>query len=114
MDKVAFLSTIPPADTARINMLLDYTSVAAAMGYEVLVFLALDGVLLVKKEVFEKLNENTKKKFDDAVNLGGKFVACSAAVQGFGVKNFCKEDIEVWGAGSFYEYASDSKFVISL
>ena len=114
MDKVAFLSTVPPADSARTGMLLDYASAAAAMGYEVLVFLALDGVLLVKKEVFEKLSENIKKKFENAVELGVKFVACSAAVQGYEVKNFCRDDIDVWGVGSFYDYASTAKFVISL
>jgi len=112
--KVAILATMTPADLPRVGMMLDYASAACAMGYQVLIFLALDSVLLVKKEVFEKLDNNIKRKFINAAEMGVKFVACSAAAQGFSVKEFARHDIEIWGVASFFDYASDSKITLSL
>ncbi|MCL4343373.1 MAG: DsrE family protein [Nitrososphaerota archaeon] len=113
-NRLAVLATVPPADTARMGMLLDYVSAACAMDYDVLVFLALDSVLLVKKQVFEKLDDSIKQKFKRAVELGVKFVACSSAVQGFGVKEFINDGVEVWGVASFFDFASNSKLTLSI
>ncbi|MEM0123534.1 MAG: DsrE family protein [Conexivisphaerales archaeon] len=112
--KFAVLATVSPVDTARMGMLLDYASVASAVGYDALVFLALDSVLLVKKQVFEKLDNSIKEKFKNATELGVKFVACSSAVQGFSVREFINDRVEIWGAASFFEYASNSKLTLSI
>lgn len=112
--RLAVLATVMPADTARMGMLLDYASAACAMDYDVLVFLALDGVMLVKKQVFEKLDSSIKEKYKKAFELGVKFVACSAAVQGFGVKEFVDDKVEVWGVASFFEFASSAKLTLSI
>lgn len=112
--KVAILATMAPADIPRVGMMLDYATAACAMDYQVLIFLALDSVLLVKKQVFEKLEDSIKKKFINAVEMGVNFVACSAAVQGFSIKEFARQDIEIWGVASFFDYASDSKITLTL
>ena len=106
MTKVAFLITAPAADEPRVQTMFGYAMAAAAMGYETLVFLALDAAILSKKKVIEKLQAETSKRIKDAMEMGVKIAACSAAVQTYQIK---KEDmlegIDIWGIASFYEFA---------
>ena len=111
---VAILATMSPAETARVDMLFDYAAVAAAMGSDVLIFFALDSVLLFKKGVFEKLNPSTKEKIEKARSLGVKLAACSAAKAGFGVTEFGMGGIEVRGAGYFFDFAASAKTTLTL
>lgn len=111
---VAILATMAPAETARVDMMFDYAAAAAAMGMGVLVFLSLDSVLIFKSGVYEGLASATKAKIDKALGLGVKVVACSAAKAGFGVNDFGTEGIEVWGAGSFFNYVASAKATLTL
>ena len=111
---VAILATMSPAETARVDMMFDYAAVAAAMGSGVLIFLALDSVLIFKKGVFEKLSPATKEKIGKALSLGVKLAACSAAKAGFGVEEFGMGGIEVRGAGFFFDFAASAKATLTL
>lgn len=112
--EVAILATVPPADTARVNMVFDYAAAAAAMGFGVLIFLSLDSVLIVKRGVYGNLPPSTRERIGKALSLGVKVVACSAAKEGFGVDEFGVEGVEVWGAGSFFTYAAAAKITLTL
>lgn len=104
--KVAFLVTTPAADEPRIQTMFGYAMAATAMGYDTLVFLALDGAMLTKKRVVENLTQDTRDRIKKAMEQGVKVVACSAAVKTYGIK---KEDmipgVEIWGIASFYDFA---------
>jgi predicted peroxiredoxin len=112
--KVAFLVTAPPADEPRIQTMFGYAIVAAAMGYETLVFLTLDAAMLVKKRVVQNLASDTKDRMREAMEQDVKVVVCSSAVHTYGIK---KEDmvegIDIWGIASFYEHASESQIVLT-
>ena len=95
-------------------MLFDYSAAAAAMDFEVLVFLSLDSVLVFKKGVYEKLNPATRDKIGKALSLGVKIAACSAAKEGFGVTEFGIDGVEVRGAGYFFDYAATAKMTLTL
>ena len=112
--KLAILATMSPAETARVDMMFDYSAAAAAMDLEVLVFLSLDSVLIFKKGVYEKLNPATKDKIGKALSLGVKIAACSAAMQGFGVKEFGVDGVAVRGAAYFFDYAASAKTTLTL
>ena len=113
-ENIAILATMAPAETARVDMMFDYASTASAMGMGVLVFLSLDSVLIFKSGVYEKLASTTRDKIEKALALGVKVVACAAAKDGFGVKDFGIEGIEVWGAGSFFNYAASARATLTL
>lgn len=113
-EKVAILATMSPAESARVNMMFDYAAAAAAIGLGVLVFLSLDSVLIVKREVYQNLAAPTKERIGKALSLGVKIVICSAAERGFGVKDLGIEGVETWGAGSFFAYAASAQTTLTL
>ncbi|MDG7006686.1 MAG: DsrE family protein [Nitrososphaerota archaeon] len=112
--KVAILATMSPAETARVDMMFEYSAAAAAMDFEVLVFLSLDSVLILKKGVYEKLGPATRDRISRALSLGVKIAACSAAMQGFGVKEFGIDGVEVRGAAYFFDYVASAKTTLTL
>ena len=111
---MAILSTFSPADAGRLGMLLAYAITVCEMNFEVVVFLALDSVLLVKRDVFQKLEDSVKEEFIKARKMGVKFIACALAVQKFKVKEFIDDKIEVWEISTFFDFASKSKLTLSI
>ena len=106
MTKVAFLVTAPAADEPRVQTMFGYAMAASAMGYETLVFLALDAAMLTKKKVIENLQADTRKRITDAMDIGVKVVACSAAIATYKIKKEeMLEGIDIWGIASFYDFA---------
>ncbi len=112
--KIAFLATMAPADTPRLETMLGYALAAAAMDYEMLIFFALDSALVAKKQIFEKMDTKVKDRLREAVNLGVKLDVCSASAQTFGIKS---EDLipgtQIGGIASFYAYAQDADIVLT-
>lgn len=89
--------------------MFDFAMAAVAMDYETLVFLTLDGGLLVRRRIIENLGSDTRAKIMEAMKQGVKLVVCSAAVQTYGIKKEeIFEGIDIWGIASFYEFAKDS------
>lgn len=113
-DKVAFLATMPPADTPRASTMLGYALAATSMGFEVLIFWTLDGAHIVKKQVFNKLDQQIRERFKQCIDMGCKMWLCSSAAATFNMK---KEDVvegvEIMGIASFYEYASQAKITLT-
>ncbi|MFN3804671.1 MAG: DsrE family protein [Pyrobaculum sp.] len=113
-DRVAFLATMPPADTPRISTMLGYALAATSMGMEVLIFWTLDGAHAVKKKVFEKLDPQIRERFKQCLEMGCKMWLCSSAAATFNIKeDEVVEGVEVKGIASFYEFASEAKVMLT-
>ena len=112
--KVAFFVTTPPGDEPRVQTMLGYALAARAMDYEVLIFLALDGAIIIKRKVVESYSPETRSRIEDALKDGVKMWVCSAAVKTYGIqKDEMIDGVEVTGIASFYEFAADSKITLS-
>lgn len=112
--RAAIFLTVPPSDVPRTRMALDYATFAARAGYESLIFMVLDGVLLVKKDLFERLELGLRERLLKALEAGVRFAACKIAVEGYGVKELISERVEVWEPSKFFEYASSADFTLSV
>ncbi len=112
--KVVFFSMIPPGDSARLETMLGYANAAALMDYEAMIFLLLDGALVSKAQVFEKLGPKVKERIKEAIENGVLLKVCSSAAQSFGIDetNIVK-GFEIEGIASFYVYAEDASIVLS-
>lgn len=112
-DKVAFLATMPPADTPRISTMLGYALAAASMGFEVLIW-TLDGAHVVKKKVFEKLDPQIRERFKQCLDMGCKMWLCSSAAATFNIKeDEVVEGVKIMGIASFYEFAAEAKVTLT-
>ncbi len=113
-NKIAFFSTISPGDTARIDTMLGYALAGIAMGYEVVIFLALDSALVAKKVIFEKLDTKIKDRIENSINEGIKIGVCSASAKTFGIEvSDLIKGTEIEGIATFFSYAQDAKIVLS-
>ncbi|MFB6491337.1 MAG: DsrE family protein [Thermoproteus sp. AZ2] len=113
-DKIAFLATMPPADTPRISTMLGYALAALSMGFDVLIFWTLDGAHVVKKKVFEKLDKQIQERFKQIMDMGGKMWLCSSAAATFNIKeDEVVEGVKIVGIASFYEYAAEAKITLT-
>jgi len=113
-DKVAFLASMPPADTPRLSTMLGYALAAVSMGFDVLIFWTLDGAHTVKKKVFEKLDKQVQERFKQCLEMGCKMWLCSSAAATFNIKeDEVVDGVKIMGIASFYEYAADAKIVLT-
>ncbi|ABW02148.1 DsrE family protein [Caldivirga maquilingensis] len=84
--RIIFFTTIPPSEEDRIQAMLRIALIASSLGYEVIIYLALHSVMIVKRSVFEKLSDNIRSMITDAVKRNVKIMACKVAMEGFNVK----------------------------
>jgi len=107
--KVAFLSTVAPGDTPRLETMFGYALVAQAMGYRTKVFLALDSALVVKKPIFEKLDTKLRERITECIEAGVELDVCEASAQTFNIRT---EDLipgaKPGGIASFLVYAEEA------
>jgi predicted peroxiredoxin len=112
--KAAFFVTTPAADEPRVQTLFGYAMAAAAMDYDTLIFLALDGAMLTKRKVVDNLTVNTRDRVLEAMRNGVQVAVCSQAAQTYGIK---KEDmldgVKIWGIASFLDFASNADIMLS-
>lgn len=85
-DRVIFFTTMSPSEEDRVQAVLRLALIASSLGYEVFIYLALHSVVMVKKNVFEKLSNTTKNMLRDAMKSDVKVMACKVAMEGFNVK----------------------------
>ena len=112
--RVAFFSTTSPGDTARIDTMLGYALAAAAMGYETKIFFALDSALVVKNQVYQKLDEKLRNRLAECPKSGVSLDVCQASAQTFNIK---KEDLipgaQIKGVAQYFDYAETADISIS-
>jgi len=94
--------------------MLGYALAAASMGFDVLIFWTLDGAHVVKKKVFEKLDNQIQERFKQCLEMGCKMWLCSSAAATFNIKeDEVVDGVKIMGIASFYEYAADAKIVLT-
>jgi len=112
--KVAFLSTVSPGDTPRLDTLLGFALVARSMEYETKIFFALDSALVLKQQVYEKLDGKLRDRIADCLNQGVQLDVCAASARTFNIR---KEDlipgVELSGIANFLLFAEQADIQFS-
>jgi len=112
--KVVFFSMIPPSDNARLETMLGYANAAALLDYETLIYFFLDGALIGKQQVFNKLDQKIRDRVMEALDNGVLLRICSAAAQTFGIDNKnIVTGFEIVGIAFFYVYAENANIVLT-
>ena len=112
--RIAFLVTVAPGDTARLETMLGYALAAAAMGYEMMMFFALDSALVAKQQIFNKMEPKVRERIQESIKEGIDVNVCSASAQTFGIKETdLIEGAKIGGIASFYYYAEDADIVLT-
>ncbi len=84
--RIIFFITMPPSEEDRLQAMLRIALIASSLGYEVIIYLALYSVIIVKRDVFEKLSDSVRSMVADAVKRNVKIMACRVAMEGFNVR----------------------------
>ncbi|MGP8158705.1 MAG: DsrE family protein [Thermoplasmata archaeon] len=112
--KVAFLSTVAPGDTPRLETMLGYALAARAMDYEMKIFFALDSALVTKRQIFDKLDAKLRNRITECVSAGVQLDVCQASAMTFHIG---EEDlipgVKIRGIASFLDYAENAKINFS-
>ena len=107
--KVAFLSTVAPGDTPRLETMLGYALVARSMDYETRIFLALDSALVMKRPIYEKLDTKLRDRIQQCVEMGVQIEVCQASARTFNIR---AEDlipgVQLGGIASFLLFAEQA------
>jgi hypothetical protein len=115
MDKVLIIMTSGPDTPRRCATPFFFATLAAAMDYEVTMFFTIDGTLLLKKGLAEKVypKDGGKPVSDfrqDALDAGVKILACTASME---LHDLTAEDlvdnIKLVGGAYMWQEAEDSK-----
>ncbi|MGC8645148.1 MAG: DsrE family protein [Thermoplasmata archaeon] len=112
--RVVFFSMIPPSDNARLETMLGYANAAALMDYETLIYFFLDGALIGKQTVFDRLDQKIRDRVKEALDNGVLLKICSSAAQTFGIdKKNLVQGFEIVGIAYFYAYAESASIVLT-
>ena len=84
--RIIFFTTVSPSEEDRLQAMLRIALIASSLGYEVVIYLALYSVMIVKRSVFEKLSDSIRNMVIDAVKGNIKIMACRVAMSSFNVK----------------------------
>ncbi len=107
--KVAFLSTVAPGDTPRLETMLGYALVARSMDYETRIFLALDSALVMKRPIYEKLDTKLRDTIRQCVEMGVQIDVCQASARTFNIR---AEDlipgVQLGGIANFLLFAEQA------
>jgi len=107
--KVAFLSTVAPGDTPRLETMLGYALVARSMEYETRIFFALDSALVLKKKIYEKLDAKLRGQIKECAEIGVQMEVCQASARTFNIR---PEDlipgVQLGGIATFLLFAEQA------
>ncbi len=114
-DKVLIIMTSGPDTPRRCATPFFFASLAVAMDYEVTMFFTIDGTLLLKKGLAEKVYPKADGKpvsdfIQDALEAGVKFTACTASMELHDLKQEDLIDgVKMVGGASMWQMSEDSK-----
>jgi len=104
--KVAFLSTVAAGDTPRLETMLGYALVARSMEYETKIFFALDSALVLKRQIYEKLDAKLRDRIKECVEMGVQLEVCAESARTFHIP---QEDlipgVQLGGIAAFLLFA---------
>ena len=107
--KVAFLSTVTPGDTSRLETMLGYALVARSLDYETKIFFALDSALVMKRPIYEKLDTKLRDQLRQCVEMGVQMEVCQASARTFNIR---AEDlipgVQLGGIANFLLFAEQA------
>ena len=94
--------------------MLGYALAAAAMGYETKIFFALDSALVMKNQVYQKLEPKLRERLAECAKSGVQLDICQASAQTFNIK---REDLipgaQIKGIASFFDFAESADISLS-
>jgi predicted peroxiredoxin len=114
-DKILIIMTSGPDTPHRCATPFFYASLGVAMDYEVSMFFTMDGSLLLKKGVAEKVFPKKDGKpvsdfLHDAMDAGVQFTACTASLELHDLQpGDLIEGVKLVGGASMWQMAEDSK-----
>lgn len=114
-DKVLIIMTSGPDTPRRCATPFFFATLAAAMDYEVSMFFTIDGTLLLKKGMAEKVYPKADGKpvsdfLKDALDAGVQVTACTASMELHDLKaEDMIDNIKLVGGATMWQMADDSK-----
>lgn len=94
--------------------MLGYALLASAMGYETKIFFSLDSALVVKKQVYEKLDEKLRDRLKECARVGVQLDVCQASAQTFNIKpEDLIEGARITGVRTFFDFAETADITLS-
>ena len=120
-EKVMIIMTSGPDTPRRCATPFFFATLGTAMDYEVTMFFTIDGTLLLKKGVAEKVfpKEGGKPVSDfiqDAMDAGVKFFACTASTELHDInpETDMIENVKMVGGAWMWQEAEDCKIVLNF
>ncbi len=112
--KMAYLVTVAPGDSARMETMLGYALAGRALGYETLIFYALDSALITKRSILDKAEPKVKERIIEALKEGVRIAVCSASAKTFNITSAdVVPGVEIIGIAAFYDFAEHSKITLT-
>lgn len=84
--KLGILVTRSPYTYQDIDTLYFLAKAALKLGNKVIIFLYIDSVIVVNKEINSSIERNLYKKMEELVDLGAEIKICGVCVQFRGIK----------------------------
>lgn len=119
-DKVLIIMTSGPDTPRRCATPFFFASLAAAMDYEVNMFFTIDGTLLLKKGMAEKVIPKKGGKpvsafIQDALDAGVNFLACTASTELHDLQpSDLIDGVKMVGGATMWQLAEDSKTTLTF
>ncbi|MFN2158361.1 MAG: DsrE/DsrF/DrsH-like family protein [Anaerolineales bacterium] len=120
-EKVMIIMTSGPDTPRRCATPFFFATLGTAMDYEVTMFFTIDGTLLLKKGVAEKVfpKEGGKPVSDfiqDAMDAGVKFFACTASTELHDInpETDMIENVKMVGGAWMWQEAEDCEIVLNF
>jgi predicted peroxiredoxin len=120
VEKVLIVMTSGPDTPHRCDSPIFYATIAAAMDYEITMFFTMDGTLLLKEGVADKVfpkpgGKSVGEFLKGAIDAGVKILACSASLELNDIKQeeLIKE-AKIVGGATLWEVAEDCKTVLTF
>jgi uncharacterized protein len=119
-ERVLIIMTSGPETPRRCASPFYFATLARAMNYEVTIFFAIDGVLLLKKGVADSVypkpgGKSAGEVMQEALDAGVKFTACTAAAELHDVDpSDLIPGVQMAGGASMWQMAEVSKITLTF
>lgn len=119
-DKILIIMTSGTDTPRRCATPFFFAHLAAVMDYDVTMFFTIDGIQLLEKGVAETVYPKAGGKpvsdfLNDAMEAGVKFTACTAATELHDLEvDQLIDGVEMVGGATMWQYAEDSKTVLTF
>jgi len=114
-EKIIFTYSWDPGEVSRVETVFFLASVARDMGLDTSIFFFLDGVVLARKGIIERVSDRAAKGLEDSLKTGIKIYVCENSLRAKRIpKEEVVEGIKIIGFVTFIDMALEAKTVINL